>query len=249
VGAFFREMLRVGIYKRSQGRITRQVTFAALAVAIALGLMRLSAILINVDPVVSAKPAIAVCTAKDGRVEADATLKVSGGSDKTATVAIRAGENLTKVAEDVNARTSTTGVIAAIREEEGKTKLVLSSTAVGNDGFLQLESPKNVLQIEGLDADGIARGRNALNLGLRFLIPGVLLFGGLWMSYRVVNVPSFADFLVAVEAEMNKVSWPTRSELFRASMVVLILIISLAIILFAFDLSWKLIFTKVLHIL
>ena len=119
MGAFFREMLRVGIYKRSQGRITRQVTFAALAVAIELGLMRLSYILINVDPVVSAKPAIAICTAKDGRVEAAATLKVSGGSEKTATVAIRAGENLTKVAEAVNARTSTTGVIAATREEEG----------------------------------------------------------------------------------------------------------------------------------
>ena len=35
----------------------------------------------------------------------------------------------------------------------------------------------------------------------------VLAFG-LWLGYRIVNVPQFADFLIAVEAEMNKVSWP-----------------------------------------
>jgi len=134
VGAFFREMLRSGIYKRSQGRVTRQVTFAALAVAIALGLMRLS------------------------------TLSVGSGPH------------------------------------------------------------------------------------WQFALPGVLLLVGLWGSYRAVNVPGFADFLIAVEAEMNKVSWPTRSELFRASMVVLIVIFSLAIILSVFDFFWGLLF-RVLHIL
>jgi preprotein translocase subunit SecE len=134
VGAFFQEMLRVGIYKRSQGRVTRQVTFAALAAAIALGLMRLSTI----------------CTGKGPEWQ--------------------------------------------------------------------------------------------------FAVPGVLLLIGLWVSYRVVNVPSFADFLIAVEAEMNKVSWPTRSELFRASMVVLVLIFVLATILAVFDLAWGLLF-RLLHIL
>ena len=91
--------------------------------------------------------------------------------------------------------------------------------------------PAGLWQTEGLEPDGVARGRDSLNLGLRFLIPGLLLILGLWVSYRVVNLPAFADFLIAVEAEMNKVSWPTRAELFRASMVVLILIFALAFIL------------------
>ena len=134
MGAFFREMLRVGIYKRSQGRVTRQVTFAALAAAIALGLMRLS------------------------------TLNAGSGPH------------------------------------------------------------------------------------WQFALPGVLLLAGLWASYRAVNVPSFADFLIAVEAEMNKVSWPTRSELSRASMVVLILIFFLAAVLAVFDLLWGVLF-RLLHIL
>ena len=134
MGAFFHELVHVGIYKRSQGRIARQVTFAALAVAIALGLLRLSSTLID----------------------------------------------------------------------------------------------------KGWE--------------YQFALPGLLLLAGLWASYRLVNVPAFADFLIAVEAEMNKVSWPTRSELFRASMVVLILIFALSFLLFGYDLLWKVLLTQGLGI-
>jgi preprotein translocase subunit SecE len=134
VGAFFQEMLRVGIYKRSQGRITRQVTFAVLASVVALGLLRLSTVLMAHGPY------------------------------------------------------------------------------------------------------------------WQFALPGVLLLAGLWAAYRVVNVPSFADFLIAVEVEMNKVSWPSRSELTRASMVVLVVIFALAAILAAYDLLWKVLLSWVLHI-
>ena len=58
----------------------------------------------------------------------------------------------------------------------------------------------------------------------------MLLAACVWVSYRLVNVPGFADFLIAVEAEMNKVSWPTRTELFRSSIVVLIMIFALGIL-------------------
>ena len=61
VGAFFQEMLRVGIYKRSQGRITRQVTFAALAVVIALGLLRLSTISARERAALAVSPCRACC--------------------------------------------------------------------------------------------------------------------------------------------------------------------------------------------
>ena len=42
VSGFFNEFLRADLYKRSQGRVTRQVTFAAAALAVTLGLYRLS---------------------------------------------------------------------------------------------------------------------------------------------------------------------------------------------------------------
>ncbi|HWB00059.1 MAG TPA: preprotein translocase subunit SecE, partial [Pirellulales bacterium] len=63
-----------------------------------------------------------------------------------------------------------------------------------------------------------------------------LLLVVMWLSYRLINLPRFADFLISVEAEMNKVSWPTRTELFRSSVVVIVTIFGLAILLFVYDL-------------
>jgi preprotein translocase subunit SecE len=70
-------------------------------------------------------------------------------------------------------------------------------------------------------------------------LPTLLAVLGAWFSFRLVNIPSFADFLIAVEAEMNKVSWPTRTELVRSSLVVIFCIFFLAAILFGYDLFWR----------
>ncbi len=134
MSAFFNELVRVGIYKRSQGRIARQVTFAAVMLAIALGLLRLSTIL--------------------------------------------AGKGIM----------------------------------------------------------------------WQFGLPGLLLAAFVWATYRLMNVPGVADFLIAVEAEMNKVSWPTRNELYRASMVVLVMIFALAIVLTAYDMFWSVVLRRGLGI-
>ena len=72
----------------------------------------------------------------------------------------------------------------------------------------------------------------------KYALPAVLLMAGLWIGYRIVNLPTFADFLIAVEAEMNKVSWPSQQELIRASMVVILLIFGLTVVLFVYDYFW-----------
>jgi preprotein translocase subunit SecE len=125
VGAFVQELFRFNLYKRSQGRIARQTTFAALAVIVALGCWSLSDYYSGQGPTV------------------------------------------------------------------------------------------------------------------RYAIPLVLLLAGLWISFRAVQMPNFADFLISVEGEMNKVSWPSSGELIRASIVVMVVIFLLAGVLFAFDLIWK----------
>jgi preprotein translocase subunit SecE len=131
VKEFWQELLRAGLYKPSQGRIARQVTFSALALIVALGVWRL---------------------------------------------------------------------------------------------FI-------LLQGYGVDE------------ALMYLVPGLLLAGGLWIAYRLVNLPKFADFLISVQAEMNKVSWPGRGEMVRSSLVVVFTIFFLAGILFFFDLAWQELFT------
>ncbi len=79
----------------------------------------------------------------------------------------------------------------------------------------------------------------------RFGVAGAVLLLGLWVSYRAVNLPQFADFLIAVEAEINKVTWPTRNVLFRSSIVVIFLILFLAGLLFAYDLFWSAVLTYI----
>jgi preprotein translocase subunit SecE len=75
---------------------------------------------------------------------------------------------------------------------------------------------------------------------LHYYVPLAFLVIGLWASFRVVQMPSFADFLISVEGEMNKVSWPSRGELFRATLVVILVVFFLAALLFAYDavLTW-----------
>jgi len=87
---------------------------------------------------------------------------------------------------------------------------------------------------------GLASGESTgPDLGvMRFALPGALLAAGLWLCFRIVNLPRFAEFLIAVEAEMAKVSWPTSTEVFRSSAVVIFLIFALAFLLAAFDLFW-----------
>jgi preprotein translocase subunit SecE len=74
---------------------------------------------------------------------------------------------------------------------------------------------------------------------VRFVMPFALLALGAWLIYRLVNVPRFADFLIAVETEMTKVSWPTVGEVVRSSGVIIFLILALSAILFFYDLFWQ----------
>lgn len=87
---------------------------------------------------------------------------------------------------------------------------------------------------------GTFDGQRAMEVG----IPVALLALGMWVGFRAVNWPPFGDFLIAVEAEMNKVSWPSRDELIRASIVVIVTIFILAVSLFLFDIIWAWAFQK-----
>ena len=53
-------------------------------------------------------------------------------------------------------------------------------------------------------------------------MPLLLLALSLWLAWRMVNLPPFADFLIATEAELNKVSWTTQQRLVQDTIVVLI---------------------------
>ncbi|MHB1422462.1 MAG: preprotein translocase subunit SecE [Gemmataceae bacterium] len=74
---------------------------------------------------------------------------------------------------------------------------------------------------------------------MQFTVPLLMLAAGLWLAWRVVNVPAFADFLIATEAEMNKVSWTTQRRLIQDTIVVLVTVVLMAFYLFSMDVVWK----------
>ena len=80
---------------------------------------------------------------------------------------------------------------------------------------------------------------------VRVGVPLVLSTLGLWLAFRVVNLPQFADFLISVEAEMDKVTWSSRQELFRATTVVIVTMVLLGAILLFYDFVWVWFFTVV----
>jgi preprotein translocase SecE subunit len=73
---------------------------------------------------------------------------------------------------------------------------------------------------------------------IHLLMPIVLGLALIWFAWRLVNVPTFADFLIATEAELHKVSWTTRRRLIQDTIVVLVTVFLMTIFLFAVDVMW-----------
>jgi len=73
---------------------------------------------------------------------------------------------------------------------------------------------------------------------VKFTLPLILAGLAIWFAFRVVNYPTFADFLVATEAEMNKVSWTPRKQLFHDTIVVLVTVFLITVFLLLVDLFW-----------
>jgi preprotein translocase SecE subunit len=70
------------------------------------------------------------------------------------------------------------------------------------------------------------------------VVPLLITLATLWAAWRMVNVPPFADFLIATEAEMNKVSWTSRKRLIQDTIVVLVTVVVLTLFLLVIDLFW-----------
>lgn len=71
-----------------------------------------------------------------------------------------------------------------------------------------------------------------------YTLPAILAVATFWVAWRAVNLPTFADFLIATEAEMNKVSWSSRKRLAQDTVVVLVTVFLLTAFLFVVDWFW-----------
>lgn len=73
-------------------------------------------------------------------------------------------------------------------------------------------------------------------------VPVFMVVAGLWFSFRLVNWAPFANFLISVEAELDKVSWADWDYLKRATIVVLTVMFAMGAYLYFADFLWQLVF-------
>ncbi len=78
-------------------------------------------------------------------------------------------------------------------------------------------------------------GEPAIRIGIPVLIAAI----GVWFIFRLLNYSRFADFLISVEAEMDKVTWSSKEELYRATVVVIVNMLLLAVFLLLCDIFWQ----------
>ena len=77
---------------------------------------------------------------------------------------------------------------------------------------------------------------------VKFGVPALLLVLLAYGMFWVVNRPRMADFMIATESEMKKVSWSSRKEVIGSTKVVIVTTLMLAAILFGVDVLFTLIF-------
>ena len=80
------------------------------------------------------------------------------------------------------------------------------------------------------------------NLAIRAICATVIVLFGLWLGFRAIHYARFADFLITVESEMMKVSWPSNNEVYSSTIVVLVMFVLLATAIWICDMFWVVLF-------
>ncbi len=79
-------------------------------------------------------------------------------------------------------------------------------------------------------------------LWVEILVPAGLLVVLCSLIFWLVNKPSIADFMIASEGEMKKVSWASRREITISTIVVIVVVVVMATLLGTTDFSFRLFF-------
>ena len=107
----------------------------------------------------------------------------------------------------------------------------LATAALGGIGCLQL--------YKKLDATD-------LTPWVKFLVPAILFAALGVLIYWLVNKPTVADFMIAAEGEMKKVSWSSREEIMVSTVIVIVVVFCMAALLGVTDLIFSSFFSWLL---
>ena len=224
--SFWAELLKGGLYKRNQGRLARQLTGAAVALIIGLGAWKLSQGILTgyVNSYVAVE---VVYTATEKNSSFDKTVQDTANEhDPASIVGI---DSFTEGQRTLEVLLPTSAYFETVDD------ILVDKRILANKIQNQLKAagpsvPE--LQVSVFDRDYPV-------LWITYGIPFVIFAGGAWIAYRLVNYPKYVDFLVSVEAEIDKVTWASRQQLYRYTVVVVATMFLMGIVLFVYDVFWQ----------
>ena len=114
----------------------------------------------------------------------------------------------------------------------------------GQGKYTRLCSSFGAAIVAGLGCFALYKKLQANDLGLwvETMVP-VGLFAALGLLiFWLTNKPAVADFLIAAEGEMKKVSWSSRKEVAVSTFIVIVVVILMATLLGITDLSFLFLF-------
>lgn len=76
-------------------------------------------------------------------------------------------------------------------------------------------------------------------------IPALVFLVCAWVVFKIVNSPRSADFMIATEGEMKKVSWSTKKEIISSTKVVIVTVLIMAVLLAAVDVGFAELFKAI----
>ncbi len=80
------------------------------------------------------------------------------------------------------------------------------------------------------------------NIWVCTVVPGAICAGLAFLIFWLVNKPNIADFMIAAEGEIKKVSWSSRSELIASTTIVIGVVLCMGFMLVGVDFIFRWIF-------
>lgn len=90
-----------------------------------------------------------------------------------------------------------------------------------------------------LDASSLWGMSNRAHLWVSTMVPVGLFVVLALVIVWLANKPSLADFMIASEGEMKKVSWSSKQEIFVSTVVVIVVVVVMAVLLGITDLGFQ----------
>ena len=126
--------------------------------------------------------------------------------------------------------------------------MIFSIYKRGQGKYTRLCSAFAAAIITGLGCLQLYKRLQATDLGLwvETMVPaGLFVVLALFISW-LMNKPSIADFMIAAEGEMKKVSWSSKKEIAVSTFIVIVVVFIMAVLLGATDLTFRTFFTWLL---